>query len=116
MQELLSSMIGVDQGENVLFSDFESNGEMWIGTGPRERRRKVRFARTYLHPPAVFVTLSMWDMDNATNARADMSAKNISKTGFELVFRTWGDTRVARARVRWMAIGPLVGDDDWEIN
>ncbi|MEO1399588.1 MAG: H-type lectin domain-containing protein, partial [Pseudomonadota bacterium] len=36
--------------------------------------------------------LSMWDFDNARNARADVSAEKIVEEGFEAVFKTWGDT------------------------
>ena len=35
--------------------------------------------------------------------------------GFDVVFRTWGDTKVARARVRWMAIGELDDPEDWQL-
>jgi len=115
MKEIASGIIGIDQGDNVLFSDFETDGEMWSGEGPRERRKSLIFGRAFRTPPAVFVALSMWDMDSATNARADVSAENISSSGFDVVFRTWGDTRVARARVRWMAVGAVAGEDDWEL-
>lgn len=116
MQEISSSLIGIDQGDEVIFSDFEDDGEMWTGAGPRERRRKLKFSRAYQAPPSVFVALSMWDMDKRANARAEVTAEGITRKGCEIVFRTWGDSRVARARVRWMAIGPLPGDDDWDVS
>ncbi len=108
-------MIGIEQGDNVLFSDFEDGGEMWTGKGPRERRLVVAFGRAFLKPPSVFVALAMWDFDNARNARADVSAEKITEDTFDVVFKTWGDTRVARARVRWMAIGPVSNEDDWAL-
>ncbi|MHA7829045.1 MAG: H-type lectin domain-containing protein, partial [Roseovarius sp.] len=49
------------------------------------------------------------------NARADVAAEKITEAGFEVVFRTWGDTRVARARIRWMAIGEARHEDDWQL-
>ncbi|MEO0750491.1 MAG: H-type lectin domain-containing protein [Pseudomonadota bacterium] len=115
MKFISSSMIGIEQGDDVLFSDFEDEGDMWTGKGPRERRRAVSFGRSFLQPPSVFVALSMWDIDSANNARADVSAEKVVEGGFDIVFKTWGDTRVARARVRWMALGPVVNDDDWEL-
>ena len=115
MKKISNSAIGIDQGDDALFSDFEIGGEMWTGKGPRERRKKLRFSRAFQKPPSVFVSLSMWDMDTATNSRADISAEEITTKGFEVVFRTWGDTKVARVRVRWMAVGPLPNDDDWEL-
>lgn len=115
MKKFLKQAIGVDQGEAVLFSDYEDGGEMWTGNGPRERRHAVTFRDPFTAPPAVHVALSMWDMDSATNARADISAENITETGFDVVFKTWGDSRVARARARWMAIGTVAHDDDWQL-
>jgi hypothetical protein len=32
-----------------------------------------------------------------------------------MVFRTWGDTRVARVRADWMAIGEQRSDEDWDV-
>lgn len=107
--------IGVLQGDDVMFSDFEDGGEMWTGKGPRERRHRVIFREVFRELPAVHVSLSMWDMHSANNDRADVAAEMISNTGFDVVFRTWGDTRVARARIRWMAIGPVGNSDDWDL-
>jgi len=115
MKRLRNHWIGIDQGENILFSDFEDGGQMWTGVGPRERRRRVKFSESFRSPPAVHCSLSMWDMDNDTNLRADISAEKVGEEGFDLVFRTWGDTRVARARVRWMAIGELRHADEWDL-
>lgn len=112
---LVNQTIGIDQGEDVLFSDFEDGGDMWTGSGTRERRHKIRFSEKYKAVPAVHISLTLWDMDSATNARADVTAENITLRGFEAVFRTWADTRVARARVRWMAIGAIRHEDDWEL-
>jgi hypothetical protein len=33
-----------------------------------------------------------------------------------IVFRTWGDTRVARVRADWLAIGEVRGEDDWQVD
>ncbi|MEC8667985.1 MAG: H-type lectin domain-containing protein [Pseudomonadota bacterium] len=35
--------------------------------------------------------------------------------GFDIVFRTWGDSRIARARVGWMAIGEVGAPGDWDV-
>ncbi|WP_232520681.1 H-type lectin domain-containing protein [Rhodobacter sp. CZR27] len=80
---------------------------MWTGQGPREARQAVSFADRYLQPPAVMVSISMWDLDRRSNTRADNSAENVTADGFDLVFRTWGDTRVARIRADWTALGPV---------
>ncbi|KAJ55127.1 ATP synthase [Actibacterium mucosum KCTC 23349] len=115
MQRLDGRNIGVDQGETHLFSDYEDGGAMWTGSGPREVRKRVTFSASYRTPPSVSVALSMWDMDQKTNARAEIQAEKVSTTGFEIVFKTWADTRIARVRASWMAIGELPFDDDWEL-
>lgn len=88
---------------------------MWTGEGPRESRAPVRFAEPFRAPPAVQVTLSMWDTGSEQNQRMDLRAEAVTAEGFELVFRSWGDSRVARVRADWMAIGELGHADDWEL-
>ena len=87
MKRMNANSVGIDSGETVLFSDFQDGG----------------------------ASLALWDVDNATVMRADLRSENVTKEGFELVFRTWGDTRIARVRASWMAIGPLPQQDDWEL-
>jgi hypothetical protein len=115
MKRLRNHLIGIDQGNLALFSDFEDGGEMWTGRGPRERRRRVRFSEAFKSAPVVQVTLSMWDVDNASPARMDISAETVTLDGFDMVFRTWGDTKVARVRASWVAFGELAHADDWEL-
>lgn len=88
---------------------------MWTGEGPRELRRTIEFSEPFKSEPVVHVSLSMWDMDQKTNQRADISAEKVSAKSFAIVFRTWGDTRVARVRADWLAIGEVRCEDDWEV-
>lgn len=115
MKRLKSHAVGVDSGDLVLFSEFEDGGDMWTGHGQRERRRHVKFSESYLEPPTVKLSPSLWDIDATTVIRADTVAEAVTADGFDMVFRTWGDTRVARMRISWIAIGPLADDDDWDI-
>jgi hypothetical protein len=115
MKRFDSKRIGIDEGEAVLFSDFDSGGVMWTGSGARTRRHAVRFESGFTSPPAVHCALSMWDIDSDTNSRVDIGAENITETGFDVTFTTWGNTRVARARVRWLAIGEVAHEDDWHL-
>ncbi len=115
MRKIGSHLVGVDQGDVVLFSDFEHDGEMWTGDGPRLIRKHVDFADAYDLAPVVTVSLSMWDMSNGANMRADVKAEKVDRTGFDIVFRTWGDTKVARVRVAWQAIGPVSDEEAWDI-
>lgn len=115
MRKLDSNVIGIDQGDVVLFSDFEHDGQMWTGDGPRHTRMAVEFSETYQNAPSVYVSVSMLDMSNSGNIRADLQAERITNKGFEIVFRTWGDTQVARCRVAWQSIGALNTDDVWDL-
>lgn len=115
MKRLQNHLVGIDQGSVVLFSDFENGGRMWTGQGPRVMRKKIRFSEKYRSPPMVHVSISMWDMDQDKNQRADISADKVSAVGFDLVFRTWGDSRVARVRADWLSVGELVHADEWDL-
>lgn len=61
------------------------------------------------------VGISMWDIDHQMNSRVDIAAEKITARVFEIVFRTWGDTRVARIRADWLAIGATRDEDDWDV-
>ncbi|ABL71886.1 MULTISPECIES: H-type lectin domain-containing protein [Paracoccus] len=106
--------VGVASGSTEMFSAFEDGGPMWTGQGPRVESQAILFDESFVEPPVVHVSLSMWDLDRHANQRADIQAVNITPQGFDLQFRTWGDTRVARVRASWMAIGPLRHEDDWD--
>ncbi|RYE51661.1 MAG: hypothetical protein EOP21_00815 [Hyphomicrobiales bacterium] len=110
-----NGLIGIEQGSKILFSDFAHDGAMWTGAGPREVRQPQTFDEVFLAPPVVKVGISMWDIDHKTNSRVDISAENVTAEGFEIVFRTWADTRIARIRAEWMAIGQARDEDDWDV-
>ena len=110
-----SGPFGIDQGTRILFSDFAHDGAMWTGSGPREVRQQQNFKEAFAEPPVVTVAISMWDMDHKTNSRVDIHAEAITMTGFDIVFRTWGDSRIARIRAEWTAIGAVADDDAWDV-
>jgi len=115
MRKYVGSAIGVAQGNEEVFSDFATGGDMWTGDGSRERRKWVTFSERFRKVPSVQVSISLWDFDEGANVRADISADKITEEGFDLVFRTWSDTRVARVRMSWIAIGEVASADDWEL-
>ena len=115
MRTLDNNVIGIDQGDVVLFSDFEHDGQMWTGEGPRQSRVPVSYSEHYKSAPSVYVSVSMLDMSNNVNTRVDVQAENITPESFKIVFRTWGDIQVARCRVAWQSIGPVQADDIWEL-
>ncbi len=116
MRRIRTHRLGVDRGSQVLFSDFEHDGEMWTGEGPRVFRLAVRFDDGgFVEAPVVNIGMSMWDLDHRSNQRVDIAAENVTPLGFEIVFRTWGDTRVARVRADWIAMGEVADEDDWTL-
>jgi len=115
MKRISAATIGLQQGARILFSDFADGGEMWTGQGDRESRHVITFQEPFSAVPNVMVSIGMWDTDHKHNARADIRAEKITETGFHIVFRTWGDTRVARVRADWLAIGAMRDEDAWEV-
>lgn len=113
--KLQNRCIGINQGDVALFSDFESGGDMWTGKGPRQRRKTIEFSEPYKSPPAVHLGFSLWDMDTEASVRAELVAENVTEEGFDIVFRTWADSKIARVRVSWMTIGEMSHEDDWDI-
>ena len=88
MRKLESSVIGIEQGDVILLSDYEHDEDMWAGDGPREIRFAVSFSEKYSAAPSVYVSVSMIDMSNAANARADLQSENVTALGFDIVFKT----------------------------
>lgn len=88
---------------------------MWTKSGSRRHCEYVEFKDAFREPPVVQVGFAMWDIDQQSNQRADIRAENVTPRGFDLVFRTWGDTRVARVRANWMAIGEMPESEEWEL-
>lgn len=115
MKRLDSSAVGILQGSRLLFSDYVDDGPMWTGQGDRESRFPIRFSEPFVAAPSVMVHIGLCDMDHQHNMRMDLSADAITESGFVIVFRTWGDTRVARIRADWMAIGPATSSETWQL-
>ncbi|WP_240758110.1 H-type lectin domain-containing protein [Palleronia sediminis] len=100
----------------MLFSHYANGGEMWVGEGPRAIRHPVTFTTPFRTPPAVHVGLSLWDMGAGSNIRVDIEPEDITGDGFTIVFKTWADSRIARMRAAWMAIGELPDPDLWDLD
>jgi H-type lectin domain-containing protein len=115
MKRLSNPRTGIQQGEIELFADFRDGGEMWTGTGARERRKAILFDEAFSSVPVAQVAISLWDMDTSAAIRAELVAEKVTREGFDIVFRTWSDSRIARVRVVWTVIGELSFEDDWDV-
>ena len=67
--------------------------------------QRVHFTEPFAQPPTVKTSIFLWDFDTDSGLRLDIWPEEIDTTGFNLVFRTWSDTRIARIRVTWQAFG-----------
>lgn len=114
MLRISDAAVGVQSGSVLMFSAFSDGGEMWAGSGDRMVSQTVRFDESFIHPPVVHLGLDMWDTDREANQRLDIRAADITTTGFTIQFRTWNDSRIARVRAAWMAIGAVPYQDDWD--
>ncbi len=115
MLKIDTNAMGIQQDNVLLFSDFESGGVMWAEVGPRKRLKKIKFSEPFLNPPIVQVHLSMFDADSSKNHRFDVGTEAVTREGFTIVFQTWGDSRIARVRASWMAIGAVQHEDLWDV-
>lgn len=115
MKKLNNHKVGVDSGMAHLFTDFNDGGEMWAGNGERARKVVVAFSEPFVKPPTVQIGFSMWDIANGANTRVDLVAEGITETEFTIKFQTWGDTKIARLRANWMAIGEVSDDEMWDV-
>ncbi|MFD3189971.1 H-type lectin domain-containing protein [Sedimentitalea sp. HM32M-2] len=88
MKRIETHLIGIEQGEVALFSEFQDGGAMWTGEGRRERSQTVRFSEAFLAAPAVQLAVSLWDVDTSAPIRAELAAQNVTPEGVEIVFRT----------------------------
>ena len=114
MSKIISSALALDQGEALLFSDLENNGEMWTGRGDRSRVTNVRFKEAFRNPPQVNIAIKMIDISEGANQRYDLILEDVSPKGFDVRLKTWSDTKIARASINWSAIGTAFDENDWD--
>ncbi|EFA75554.1 discoidin II [Heterostelium album PN500] len=71
-----------------------SNSNLSSGMGPRDAEYKVVFPRAFPTgvTPVVSTSVQQIDANNQKNLRINIHAKDITNTGFTMVFSTWFDT------------------------
>ena len=92
-------------GEGEVFNHVDTLDYMWDGEGDRHVRQAIYFETPFHALPLVAVSVSGIDASRAQNQRFHVKAENITCFGFDLVFITWGDTKIARACASWTATG-----------
>jgi H-type lectin domain-containing protein len=109
-QETTSPLVGMQiiTAAGELFNHVDENGPMWAGDGDREVRVEVRFSAIFQRPPHISLGISGIDSSMAQNLRFSLVHEAVTTEGFEIVMKTWSDTKIARASVNWSAIGQAV--------
>lgn len=83
----------------------EPGWQLHEGEGQRTHVSAVRFARGFATAPRVVLGVSGLDTEKHTDTRFNVSARNVSRDGFDLCIRTWGDTKLLAIEVGWLAHG-----------
>jgi hypothetical protein len=93
-------------GEFLVDPDTEGNS-LNGGKGDRIYIQQVNFTKPFNTLPQVITSLSGFDAtsDEARTVRVHVSATRITKSGFALRMKTWGDGRVGAMWGNWIAIG-----------
>ena len=109
-QQTTAPLVGVQivTAAGELFNHVDDNGPMWTGDGDREVRLKLRFTASFQRPPHITLGISGMDSSCRQNLRFSLAAETVMSESFVIVFKTWGDTKIARASVNWSAIGQAV--------
>ena len=88
---------------------------MWAGTGERAVRHKVAFENGFQEKPVVQLSITLMDADSNQHLRYSLNVEKITKNEFEVVFKTWSDSRFARVWVSWTAYGQVPDPDMWDV-
>lgn len=92
-------------GKGEVFNHVNTNDYMWSGEDDRVVRQTIHFDVPFSSLPMVSVGVTAIDASRAQNQRYHLRTENIIAFGFDLVFVTWDDTKIARASASWTATG-----------
>lgn len=109
-QHSTSPLVGVQiiTGAGELFNHVATNGPMWYEEGDREVRFKIIFTDSFQKIPHITLGVTGMDSSKAQNLRFSLMAESVTLEGFDIVMKTWSDTKIARASVNWSALGQAV--------
>lgn len=95
------------QGGTVYHSAYAdtTNWTLLNGTGERKFITRIYFRDPYQKPPTVTAFLTGLDVGNDTNHRLTVKPVNVTRTGFDLEYKTWGDSHISSTRSTWTAFG-----------
>ncbi|MDZ7766676.1 MAG: H-type lectin domain-containing protein [Melioribacteraceae bacterium] len=72
-------------------------------SGDRIYTEEVRFAKPFETTPSVVCGVNKLDSDKNSNLRVDVTATAISRDGFVLRIKTWGESKLYTVGGSWIA-------------
>jgi len=103
----IANSLHIQTGEKSNGYQENPDWTLLTGTGERIYRAPITFTSPFLVTPKVSLALSGQDVAAVNNNRLFLKAENITVNGFDIVYRTWGDTMIYRVWTTWTAIGGL---------
>jgi hypothetical protein len=77
------------------------------GTGERQMTVSVSFTKPFKVKPDVVVGITLIDAASGVGTRVSATADGISRDGFTVVVKTWGDSKIFGAQGSWVAVAPV---------
>lgn len=72
--------------------------------GDRVVQMEVNFPKPFEIKPEVLVSVNFLDADKETNLRYEIKTVSVSRDGFLVQVKTWGNTRINGIGGAWMAV------------
>jgi hypothetical protein len=114
---LMVSAVAFSQTQ-VLSGDWGGNQEtkyytLHENTGERVFTVEVNFLKPFEDKPDVVVGVSAIDAVSGTNLRYSLKAKSVSRDGFTVEVKTWGDSKILSIGGFWVAhSNPMMGSEE----
>jgi hypothetical protein len=104
---LIVSAVAISQTQ-VLSGGWGGNQEtkyytLHENTGERVFTVEVNFLKPFENKPDVVVGVSAIDAVSGTNLRYSLKAKSVSRDGFTVEVKTWGDSKILSIGGFWVA-------------
>lgn len=80
-----------------------SNYSLDSNNGERSMTIELSFKDSFELKPRVFLSITQLDADRKTNVRYSVEAFSVSRDGFTLKVKTWGDSKIFSISGCWVA-------------
>lgn len=112
---LVVSAVAFSQAQ-VLSGSWGGNSEskyytLHENTGDRTFTVEVNFLKPFENKPDVVVGVSSIDAASGTNLRYSIKAKSVSRDGFTVEVKTWGDSKILSITGFWVAHAETTGSE-----